>query len=207
MLVGLDFDNTIVCYDQVFHRVAVEQKLIPPETPANKGAVRDCLRSLGLEQTWIEMQGYVYGARMQDTEPFPGVREFVLACRSAGIDVCVISHKTKHPFAGPQYDLHQAAYNWLNSQDFFNGTAPGSAPTRFFFELTKHAKLQRIGSEGCAWFVDDLPEFLGEPEFPVQARRILFDPNNHAEPDARFIPARSWGDIAETIIRTGARAA
>jgi hypothetical protein len=187
--------------------VAVEQKLIPSDTPANKGAVRDCLRRLGLEQTWIEMQGYVYGARMQDTQPFPGVREFVLACRRAGIDVCVISHKTKHPFAGPQYDLHKAASDWLNSQDFFNGTAPGSQPTRFFFELTKQAKLQRIGSECCDWFVDDLPEFLGEADFPARAQRILFDPNYNAAPDARFIPARSWDDITATILRQRAIAA
>jgi hypothetical protein len=95
----------------------------------------------------------------------------------------------------------------LNSQDFFNGTAPGSKPTRFFFELTKQAKLQRIGSEGCAWFVDDLPEFLGEAAFPATAKRILFDPNLNAEPDARFIPARSWDDITNTILRSKANAA
>ena len=47
--IGIDFDNTIVCYDDVFHEVAREQGLIPNDLPANKGAVRDHLRAIGRE--------------------------------------------------------------------------------------------------------------------------------------------------------------
>ena len=36
MLIGVDFDNTIVCYDGLFHRVAVEQGLIPQKFPRVK---------------------------------------------------------------------------------------------------------------------------------------------------------------------------
>ena len=32
-----------------------------------------------------------------------------------------------------------------------------------FFELTKEAKVARIGGLGCTHFIDDLPEFLREP--------------------------------------------
>ena len=50
MLVGLDFDNTIVCYDRLFHRLARERGLIPEHVPATKGAVRDHLRNVGRER-------------------------------------------------------------------------------------------------------------------------------------------------------------
>ena len=32
--IGIDFDNTIVCYDSVFYQTAMEQK--NPETPKNE---------------------------------------------------------------------------------------------------------------------------------------------------------------------------
>jgi len=44
MHIGIDFDNTIVCYDQIFHEAAVERDLIQPNLPASKQVVRDALR-------------------------------------------------------------------------------------------------------------------------------------------------------------------
>ena len=66
MRIGIDFDNTIVSYDALFHKVAREQGVVPPNTPANKLAVRDYLRQIGKEDLWTEMQGYVYGERMDE---------------------------------------------------------------------------------------------------------------------------------------------
>src|SRR5262245_43078397 len=45
MLIGVDFDNTIVSYDALFHRIATERDLIPADLPVNKTAVRDHLRA------------------------------------------------------------------------------------------------------------------------------------------------------------------
>jgi len=42
--IGIDFDNTIVSYDTLFHRVALERGLIPISVPANKISVREYLR-------------------------------------------------------------------------------------------------------------------------------------------------------------------
>ena len=49
MLVGVDFDNTIVCYDGLFHKLALERGLIPEDFPASKGEVRDFLRNTDRE--------------------------------------------------------------------------------------------------------------------------------------------------------------
>ena len=195
----MDFDNTIVCYDQLFHRVAVEQGLIPPEVPASKGQVRDYLRRCGQEDAWTRLQGYVYGARMQEAPPFPGVLEFFTRCKQRGVTVCIISHKTRYPYLGPKYDLHQAAREWLESHGFFDPTRIGLSQDQAYFEVTKQAKLARIARVGCTHFIDDLPEFLAEPEFPAGVERILYDPNGNYKKDNRFPSISSWEDIEEAI--------
>src|SRR4051812_40149918 len=194
MNIGVDFDNTIVSYDTLFHRVCREQGLIPEEVPVNKSDVRNYLRRIGKEDAWTEMQGYVYGARMLEAEPYPGVIEFFAACRHANVDVCVISHKTQHPFLGPPYDLHQSALAWLERQGFFDQAKIGLPRDKIFFELTKRAKLERIRQSGASHFIDDLPEFLSEPAFPKIVQRILFDPNDLYGAENPFFRIKAWSE-------------
>jgi len=194
MHIGVDFDNTIVCYDALFHKVAREKNLIPAEVPVNKSDVRNYLRRVGNEDAWTEMQGYVYGARMAEAAPYPGVIEFFKAARAAGIPVSIISHKTRHPFLGEPYDLHQTATCWLEQQGFFDSERIGLPRNRAFFELTKQAKLERIAQCGCTHFIDDLPEFLGEPAFPENVQRILFDSNNLYDGENRFRRIETWNE-------------
>jgi len=182
MLIGVDFDNTIVCYDELFHKVALEQGLIPPDTPASKGVVRDYLRRGMQEDLWTELQGYVYGARMPEADPFPGVMDFFRCCRQAQVTVCIISHRTRYPYRGEKHDLHQAARDWLASHGFHDPQGIGLPTDRVHLELSNENKLTRIAAVGCSHFIDDLPEFLAAPGFPAQVCKILFDPNGlHAD--------------------------
>ncbi len=198
-VIGVDFDNTIVCYDNVFFKVALEQRLIPPDVPSNKAAVRDYLRQCGKEDVWTELQGYVYGACMHYAPPFTGVIEFFDQCRRKGLLVYIISHKTRYPFLGPQFDLHHAARNWLESHGFFSPDVLGMQHDRVYFELTKSEKLKRIAEVGCTHFIDDLPEFLMEQAFPPRVERILFGPyRNHTEIDNLQL-ASSWAEIARIL--------
>ncbi len=178
MRIGLDFDNTIVCYDPLFHRLALEAGLIPALLPVNKLAVRDHLRRLDKEELWTEMQGAVYGARMAEADMFPGVLDCLRWAKAAGHSLCIISHKTRHPFRGPRYDLHQAARGWVERRLLDQGL-PLIPADQLFFELTKEEKLRRIAACGCDIFVDDLPEILLAAGFPEHTRRLLFDPEGH----------------------------
>lgn len=178
MRIGIDFDNTIVSYDALFHKVAVEQAAAPPDCARTKLAVRNHLRAIGKEDLWTEMQGYVYGARMSEAEAYPGAIEFFEWASASGIAIFIVSHKTLHPFIGPKYDLHQAARNWIASH-LVGPSGVLLPPDRVFFELTKEAKLNRADELQCDWFIDDLPEILCAPKFPERASKILFDPESH----------------------------
>lgn len=200
-VIGIDFDNTIVQYDELFHRIACERQLIPPDVPVSKERVRDYLRAADREDDWTELQGYVYGARMDEAAAFPGVLEFFAEAVRRGVDVVIVSHKTRHPYLGQQYDLHQAARHWLEINGFFDVSRIGLLPGQVFFEVTKVDKLQRISQLQCTHFIDDLPEFLREALFPVATKRILFRPEGAEEESTGdfFKVMRDWGQIAEYV--------
>jgi hypothetical protein len=195
VIVGVDFDNTIVCYDAIFHRVARERDLIPEGLRVSKNAVREHLRGAGQEALWTELQGYVYGPRMPEAEPFPGVEEFFRRARAMGLPLLIISHRTRYPYLGERYDLHQAARDWLAAYGFHDPAGIGLPRERVYFELTKQEKLARVRTQGCTHFIDDLPELFEEPDFPVAVQKILFDPS-HACPRWTGARAADWATIS-----------
>ena len=179
MRIGIDFDNTIACYDGVFHAVAVERGLIPNTVPTDKTAVRDHLRAQGRDAAFTELQGYVYGPGMQTVALYSGAAEALQGFVAAGHTLSLISHKTRTPFVGPAYDLHEWAWTFLRMQHLVE--APG-APFEvgdIFFEVTKEDKVARIAALKCDLFVDDLPEILALSGFPATTRGILFDPEGN----------------------------
>jgi hypothetical protein len=200
MLIALDFDNTIVRYDRLFHRLAVERGLVSANTPATKQAVRDFLRHAGREDDWTELQGVAYGPRIADAEPFPGVRQFLSRCRGAGARVAIVSHKTRHPYRGAKHDLHAAAHAFLEAHGFYRTSDTGLSPDRVFLELTLAAKLARIGAIGGNAFVDDLPEVLAEPTFPRRVRKVLFDPTDSYSDDPSYTRVISWTGCGDALL-------
>jgi hypothetical protein len=203
MRIGIDFDNTIACYDGVFHAAALERGLIPADIGRDKNSVRDHLNGAGREDDFTELQGYIYGARMDLVAPYPGFAGFVAAARRAGHELFIVSHKTRHPILGPKHDMHAAARGFLAARDLVGDGASQIDPARVFFELTKQDKVARAAALRCEVFIDDLPEILAMPGFPDGMRRILFDPENQFENSSDHAGARSssWAGITADFIR------
>lgn len=170
MIIGLDFDNTIVCYDKAIAILAEEQFDLPDDLPRTKLAIRDHLRGLGREADWTRFQGELYGPGMIHAEPFENAIDVIRELAALGHQLVVISHRTRFPYLGERHDLHGYAEGWIRER----------VPPLFasvIFNETKADKIENIRRVGCSIFVDDLPEILSDPTFPNFTRRILFAPN------------------------------
>ena len=197
MRIGIDFDNTIACYDGVFYQAALERDLIPVDLPTHKNAVRDHINAFGHKNDFTHLQGYVYGSRMDLVKPYDGFTEFVGEAREQGHQLFIVSHKTRHPLLGPKHDMHAAARGFLHAHQFI-GSA-GIANDAVFFEPTKDAKVKRASELKVDIFIDDLPEILEMPGFPVQMRGLLFDPDDqHAQ--SRFERHQHWAGLAAALL-------
>jgi hypothetical protein len=202
MRIGIDFDNTIACYDGVFHAAAMERGLIPVDLARDKNSVRDHLNGSGRKDDFTELQGYVYGTRMDLVSPYPGFAEFVAAARQAGHALFVVSHKTRHPILGPKHDMHAAARGFLAARDLVGGASHQIDPANVFFELTKEEKVARAHALACEVFIDDLPEILAMSGFPDGMRKVLFDPEHQFEGKAAQLDRRgSWAEITADFAR------
>jgi len=199
MHIGLDFDNTIVSYDALFHRVALEGGWIPADLPPSKVNVRDYLRAANKEEIWTEMQGEVYGGRMSEAVSYPDFIEFLTWACEKGIKLSIVSHKSKHPFLGKQYDLHEAAGGWIKSYINKDAGSPLIPFDNIYFELTKEFKIQRIAEIGCDIYIDDLPEILNSTAFPLNTEKLLFDPDRH-HLEQKLPLVHSWLEVKSYIV-------
>ena len=197
LLIGIDFDNTIICYDRVFHKLALESGLIPGDIPAGKNFIRNHLRRAGKEELWTEMQGLVYGDKIMEAESYPGVNDFFAYCKLKNIPTCIVSHKTRDPYRGPKYDLHEAGYKWLHAKGFLDEGKSGMSAEHVYFELTQGEKIHRIVSLKCTHFIDDLPEILMADGIPRNIKKILFDPPGNFQGISEVAHKRSWIEILE----------
>jgi hypothetical protein len=201
MRVGIDFDNTIVTYDDVFSRAAVEFADIPPGVGRQKRDIRDYLRSLpDGELTWQRLQGHVYGKGIAGAKMFDGVGRFLRRCRAEGAEIVIVSHKTEFGHHDPdRVNLRDAARGWMATHGFFADGGYGIPPANLYFETTRAEKLQRIASLDCTCFIDDLEEVLDDPDFPAGVTRILFSPAELPGHQPPYQVCRDWGEIERLV--------
>jgi hypothetical protein len=198
--IGLDFDNTIIRYDEVFARAAAERGLLPDGFRGNKQAVRDVIRLRpDGESEWQRLQGHVYGKGIGGAQPFTGVDSFLRRARKADAHVLIVSHKTEHGHFDPdRVNLRTAAMGWMEAHGFFSADGFALSRADVHFATTRAEKLARIGALRCDVFVDDLPEVLRDPGFPEGVVRILL--SEQAEPeDAACCVCRSWQAIEQVV--------
>jgi len=204
MRIGIDFDNTIVGYDDVFVDLARRAGLVDDSFRGGKQALRDTLRAReGGEEAWQLLQGRVYGAGMPAAKLIDGVDAFLRRCRSSGENVFIISHKTEYGHGDPErINLRQAALAWMASRGFFADSGYGLRRENIFFDATREEKLARITALQCDVFIDDLDEVLSAPSFPAGVRRILFAQTRNGN-DMELVHCRTWAEIHEAVFHDG----
>ncbi len=202
LVVGIDFDNTIATYDQLFHRLALERGLIGREVPVSKRRVRDAVRLREGDLEWQRLQASAYGTNMADAVMAPGITEFLASCRDAGTHVYIISHRTRQAALDPgRVPLRDVALEWMRIRGLVGPGRLGIHEGHVFFESTRADKIARIASVGCTHFVDDLEEVLLEPAFPAGVVRVLYAPDRR---DVRSAPdgirmVGNWAEVHEVV--------
>ena len=201
MRIGIDFDNTIAGYDDVFRATASDQGWVPDGFSGTKRAVRDAVRRLDDGETkWQVLQGMVYGRRMGEARMIDGVGAFLASCTAKGLAVFIISHKTRTANHDPQrVDLRRAATEWMTAQEVIAPGRYGVPPENVFFESTRADKLARIAGTGCTHFIDDLEEVFGEPDFPDNVERVLLAAGDGPLPSGPFRAFPGWPEITHAL--------
>lgn len=179
MIIGLDFDNTLVIYDELFVKVAIEQGVTSVEALQNKKTIRDYLRSINEEELFTKIQGEVYGKRIIEARAANNMIDTLIELKKRGIRLKIVSHKTKTPYKGPKYDLHASAWKWISENLKDNDGRELIENSDIYFEETKEYKINRIIECKCTHFIDDLPEILDMIDGNVI--KILYSSNNIEE--------------------------
>jgi len=200
MKIGIDLDNTLICYDEVFKQYGEEFAMLPQSIKPNKSDIRAHIRSqIDGEKKWQKLQGQVYGRGLSSAKVFPGVYRFLWRCRQRGITVEIISHKTNYGhFDATHSPLHQAAIDFLIKTGIYTGDYDSLIKKVSFFP-TREEKLEAIAEKRFDWFIDDLPEIYDSPKFPRITNKLGFDPLlTNAFKDV--VVATTWLEIDHYIL-------
>ncbi|HUI07363.1 MAG TPA: phosphotransferase [Verrucomicrobiae bacterium] len=207
MVIGVDFDNTIVSYDDLLRQLAQERGLIDTRSLTGKKSIRDRIRRLpDGEIEWQKLQALLYGSRMSEAQLIAGVPEFFRACRQRHVHAVIVSHKTERSgYDDTHANLREAALSWMKAHGFFDPDGLGLRPEDVHFASTRAEKIEAIKRLGCTVFVDDLEETYLEPSFPPEIEKVLFAPHGHPPLPGVHV-CRSWSDIREHVFHETADA-
>lgn len=197
MRIGIDFDNTIICYDDVFSYLAKSWNLLPTDFQGSKRAIRDAIWKAHDDLAWQKLQGKAYGEFIHHAKPFAGCKEFLTECQKhPQIELFIVSHKTEFGhFDEKKISLRDASRLWLRE----HGLLDFIKEKNVYFETTRDEKIARIQSLQCTHFIDDLPEVLTSPLFP-NIKRFLFQPDlNEISHEHQLQPYVHWNDISHAI--------
>jgi len=195
--IGIDFDNTLIDYSNVFHYYAQKHFHLDANTVKEKNVIRNKIRELDEgENKWQKLQALIYGPHICDAERFKGTLHFFRRCQKNKITLYIISHKTIFATKDEtQTNLRHAALDWMANNNFFQYISKQN----IFFESTREAKIRRISQLNCDVFIDDLEEIFFENDFPNNVRKLLFIPNKKKKTTMDIEAAQSWDEISNLI--------
>ena len=172
MIVGLDFDNTIVSYEDSIEVLCEEVGLPISKGLNKKESLKESSIKVGGDQYWTFLQGELYGPKMEFAKPFENCFD-ALSAMPYEIKFIILSHRSPKPYGGQEYNLTEYAEAWINKN------VPRSLLNRIehieFFE-SKKDKILAIQRWAPAVFIDDLTSIFLDPLFPLNVSPVLFDP-------------------------------
>lgn len=200
MRVGIDIDNTIICYDGVFASVA---RLLGHDIDAglSKAETKIWFHSRELYSEFTYLQGLIYGTYLGHASLYDGVKTFLRQAVRMEHTVFFVSHKTRYPLIGDKVDLHDATSMYLTDQGIIKSGSNGFVPSeQLFFEPNLDDKINKISALKLDYFVDDLSAVINHESFPRSTHAIQFVPGTGPGLARVGTCLKSWQDIHDFIL-------
>ena len=197
MIIGFDFDNTLIDYTNSFKKLVKKKKLVPEKFNKNKITIRNYLRKKNLENKWTILQGEIYGNAIMDAEIYDGVKNTFRYILQNNIKIKIVSHKTQYPYMGRKVDLRLSALKWIEKNILNQISNTNFSKSDIFFENTIKDKIKKIQELSCDIYVDDLPEILNL--LPNKIQKILFSPISNDYKNYNYKVMQSWTEFKKII--------
>ena len=169
MRVGIDLDNTIINYSNIFSEICKDYDLkINKKNP--KLQLKTYIRKYISKKKWTKIQGEVYGEKIFKADIFQNFKSFLKFAKRNSIEIIIISHKSKNPILGKKINLHSKALLFLEKKLDFKFLKNKN----IFFENSLSNKIKKITDCECDYFVDDLLDVFKNKKFPATTEKLLF---------------------------------
>jgi hypothetical protein len=199
LIIGVDFDNTVISYDDILSKLA-QDRGVSVSFPCSKKILRDLLRQLpNGEIEWQKWQAIMYGPMIGEAKLMSHVGDFFKLCRIKNVSVYIISHKGEYAAQDTKrINLQAAALQWMHDNQFFSMDGLGLNQESIFFCNTRQEKIQKIKQLGCNYFIDDLEETFSEEGFPPTVQAILYSPTgDHSQAAEKSMITSNWKEITQ----------
>ncbi len=197
--IGIDLDNTIISYDDVFQLAANKFGLLDNNNFLSKESLRNQIRNQkNGEKKWQKLQGYVYGEGINEAVLFPGVYRFLWRCKERKIDVEIVSHKTEFGhFDSQKISLRDSATNFLKNHGLLDNKNP--LIKKVTYKNSKKEKIDYIKQNNYEYFIDDLKEIIFSEDLEDQ-KGILFSRENLSFKNSNNVIAQSWEEVSQSVL-------
>ena len=194
--IGLDFDNTIVDYRNVYTSLAKKFN-VPASGVINKNLIKNFIITEFGEPQWTKLQGEIYGPLMKLANLSVGFENFIInILNKKSVKVSIISHRTKTPDSGDNYNLHEFAQDWLKK----NLSQSVLSKINIYFLETIEKKIDQINASKVDYFVDDLEKILTHPNLSKEIKKIFYTPDkNEAPSNGKIVTIHNWPDLEKIL--------
>ena len=201
MKIGIDFDNTIAIYDDLFnlenkkYNFTGNKKSNPKET-----LKKNLLKSKNGLFLWNKFQGSLYGGKIKYAKIASGLKLFLIIAQYFKYEIFIISHKTEYGhYDKNKINLRTEALKWLRQNNFFVKKNLLIKKKNIFFCNSQEDKIQKINSLNLDYFVDDLPVILKHKEIKYNIKKIFYNRFDSKIKDKNIQKFSNWADISNFI--------
>jgi len=197
MVIGFDFDNTIIDYSNSFKILAKKKKYNKINSNLDKNSLKDFLIKNKKQNEWTIIQGEVYGKYITRAELYKGFIKLFRYLLKKNIKIFIVSHKTKYPYLGKKINLRKEARKWIQKNIIYKNKIFNFSMKNVYFENSIEKKINRIVKLKCNIFIDDLPQILNL--LPKNIIKFLFNPNAKKKIKENYKTIESWAKFYDLI--------